>query len=293
VISVRRFAHERALVIVCPKLISCADRLVKELRTVVHNPELIAPGSLDELRRLIRESRADFRLLVVAGGDGTVHQAINSMDTETQEILALPGGRGNDLIRTLRLPLSIREFFKKISELKPRRIDLGKVNSIYYHNSAGIGLDASVLDGMARTRGIFSRNYILAFLKSLGKIQPLNAKLETDAVRKTADYWWIVAMNGRSIGGGIPISPLARIDDGFFDVVAIRRCAKLNLLAKFPLVFMRKHLRLKEIDYWKTPFLKLTGLQAPFSLALDGEVYSCRDPSLKFEIQRSALTIYG
>lgn len=292
-ISVRQFAHERALLIPCPKLIHCADKLAKELKSVFHNLELITPGSLDELRGLIRKSRSDFPLLIVAGGDGTVHQAVNYMDLQMQKILALPGGRGNDLVRALGLPLSISEFLKKIKELKPRRIDLGRVNSIYYHNSGGIGLDASVLSVMARTSGIFAKNYVLAFLRSLGKIEPLNVQVETDAIKRTRDYWWIVAMNGRTIGGGIPICPMASPDDGLFDVVAIRRCAKLNLLAKLPLVLMRKHLRLKEVDYWKTPFLKLTGFQMPVSLALDGEVYTCKGAFLEFEIRPCALTIYG
>lgn len=113
--------------------------------------ELLSPWSKDCEKEHIDHS---FHLLVVIGGDGTLHQVVNqfyAMDIQ-RPVSYIPAGSGNDFARGIGLSRDPEKAFEQItSALQPQPI-----NVFHYEekireeqgiilNNVGIGLDALIV----------------------------------------------------------------------------------------------------------------------------------------------------
>lgn len=84
-------------------------------------------------------------LILVCGGDGTLHEVVNGMAGSSVPLAVLPGGTANGFARELGLPLDIVAAARRIPSATPRRIALGRVGDRYFLSMVGAGFDAQVL----------------------------------------------------------------------------------------------------------------------------------------------------
>ena len=89
-------------------------------------------------------------MVVAFGGDGTVNEAANGLVGSDTPLCCLPGGRANVYCRMLGIPSDVVDATEHLLGMaydwKPRRVDVGRVNDRYFTFSAGVGLDASVVE---------------------------------------------------------------------------------------------------------------------------------------------------
>jgi diacylglycerol kinase family enzyme len=105
----------------------------------------------DHATELCREAaREGYDVVVAFGGDGTVNEAANGLVGSDTPLCCLPGGRTNVYCRMLGIPTDIVDATEHLLGLahdwRPRRVDVGLVNERYFLFSAGVGLDASVVE---------------------------------------------------------------------------------------------------------------------------------------------------
>jgi diacylglycerol kinase family enzyme len=147
-------ARRRALVIVNPH----ASAVTERLRTVV----LSALASRFELEAVTTRARGHatelgfmaasggYGLVVTLGGDGTANEAIQGLAGSSVPLTPLPGGSANVLCKLLGIPGEIIDATEHLLTLgedwRERTIDLARVHGRYYAFSAGIGIDASVVE---------------------------------------------------------------------------------------------------------------------------------------------------
>jgi diacylglycerol kinase family enzyme len=150
----RNAPARRMLVIVNPYASTVSDRL-KHLvvyalqgRYEVDAVDTQAKGHATELCREAADEGYD--VVVAFGGDGTVNEAINGIAGSPTAFTCLPGGRTNVFCRMLGLPNDVvdaTEHLLRVADLwTPRRIDVGAVNGRAFAFSAGVGLDARVVE---------------------------------------------------------------------------------------------------------------------------------------------------
>lgn len=178
------------------------------------------------------------RTLVVAGGDGTVHAAVQSLwDRGTAgagPVGIIPLGTGNDLARCLGLPLEPGPAAAVIRTGSVRSLDLmvddrGAVMVNAAH--AGISSDAprrasSLKPFLGRAAYPISAAY-----QGLRR-DAVPLRVEVDgAVLAEGPTVLAAIMNGTSIGGGAPLAPGADPGDGLADVVVVRDPGRLHRLA--------------------------------------------------------------
>jgi diacylglycerol kinase (ATP) len=84
------------------------------------------------------------------------------------------------------------------------------------------------------------------------------------------------------------IAPHAKIDDGQLDVCVIRSIDPFKLVCTFPTVYFGRHLRIREVDYFQAPRLRVE-TETPLDIYADGE-FVCRTP-VEVAIQRNALKV--
>ncbi len=145
---------KRMLVIVNPYATTVSDRLknlvVYALRgryDVVAVDTEARDHATDICRQAAREG---YDVVVAFGGDGTVNEAANGLAGADTPLCCLPGGRANVYCRMLGIPTDVvdatEHLLRMADDWSPRRVDLARVNGRHFVFSAGVGLDASVVE---------------------------------------------------------------------------------------------------------------------------------------------------
>ncbi|MDZ7809546.1 MAG: diacylglycerol kinase family protein [Arhodomonas sp.] len=102
-----------------------------------------APQTGEGLRQAIRTLAADVEAIVIAGGDGTINQALPALQGSEAVLGILPLGTANDLARSLGIPDDPDAAARVLVEGERTRMDLGCVNGRVFCNVAHIGLGAA------------------------------------------------------------------------------------------------------------------------------------------------------
>ena len=182
--------------------------------------------------------------VIIVGGDGLVHLAIQELAGTEIPLLVIPGGTGNDFARALGLPLDAPEqILAGCLNRPPGKIDLGKVNNKYFAAILSTGFDSLVNERANRMRFIRGQiKYTISILLELPFFKPRTYRFSVDSLEFTTKAMLIAIANSPSYGGGMLVAPDARFDDGSFDVVILGPVSKLEFLKVFPKVFTGRHI---------------------------------------------------
>ena len=214
--------------------------------------------------------------LLVAGGDGTVHHAVQALARSDTALGILPLGSGNDLAATVGVPRRLAAAFRAAIEGPVRRLDLGCVDGCWFAGVAGVGFDGEVARVAAErvrlVRGPLM--YPWAVVRALAGFRPPVAVLEHEGPGGSGRFEGRVVLaafgNTHRFGGGMRIAPDARPDDGLLDVVVVEAMSKPRLLRLFPRVYRGTHLGLPEVTTLQARRLRL-GLDREMTVYGDGE----------------------
>lgn len=192
------------------------------------------PGDAAEIAgRVARNGSSD---VIVAGGDGTINEAIQGMAGTNARLGIIPRGTANVLARELGLPLDDDQALNVAAHGKTRKIYLGLAidettkESRHFVLMAGIGLDASVVRRVQPSlkKRIGKGAFWLSGLSHLATWNPKPFTLEIDGQKYTATF----AAIGKAAryGGDLAITPGARLDQREFEICIIETMSRLRYL---------------------------------------------------------------
>jgi YegS/Rv2252/BmrU family lipid kinase len=195
--------------------------------------------------------------IMVAGGDGSVHDVVNGImlaspgtgtstgtgqrNSRTPTLVALPLGTGNDWSRSLRLPddpASLAEILRRdegaphdVGRVTLRASATGGLETHWFVNVAGAGFDAHVIArlGPAANTGL---GYLRGALRELGHYRSPRFRLQLDDATIDGKLLLAFVANGQYCGRGMHVAPVACSDDGRFDVVTIAEVGLARALTK-------------------------------------------------------------
>src|SRR6266496_797553 len=174
--------------------------------------------------------------VIIVGGDGSVHEAVNGILSSGSRVpLGIVGaGSGNDFAwNTLKLPQDPTDSIAKAFNGQLIEVDAGIVNSSYFANSLSVGLDADIAVAADHMKNIpfmsGARLYYAATIKQFKR------------------FVLIAVTNGPTYGAGFRINPKANHADGLFDVCTIDYAPLLRALKLLPIVKKGEHLGLPEV----------------------------------------------
>jgi diacylglycerol kinase (ATP) len=256
-------------------------------------------------------------VILLFGGDGTVHRHLGQLVRLGLPVLVVPAGSGNDFARALGLR-GVRDSMAAWQRFRgnagnARAIDLGVISPMesaggapapheqvtrYFCCVAGVGLDGAVsaranrLPRWLRGHG----GYALSLAPTIFSFAPLPMKiLAEDASQpgtwtRRSDQPTILAAfaNTSTYGGGMKIAPQAKMDDGLLDVCIVGGVDPFKLFCMFPTVYAGRHLKIKEVEYFQTARVRVE-TEHPLDVYADGE-YVCRTP-VEVGVQRAALQV--
>lgn len=181
--------------------------------------------------------------VIVIGGDGMVHLAIQELAGSDIPLLHIPAGTGNDFARSCFLDLKdpVR-VFQHAQTTKPTPIDLGQVGDRFYAAILSSGFDALVNERANRMRIQSRRKYDLAMLLELPVFKPIEYRFDVDGDTFNTSAMLIAVANCPSYGGGMQICPQAKLNDGLLDLLVLEPVSKIELLKVFPRVYSGNHI---------------------------------------------------
>ena len=157
------------------------------------------------------------------GGDGTVLEVARGLRDTGAALGIIPAGTGNDVIKTLGIPKDPVEALEYQLARPVRPLDAMTVNGKLSLNIAGTGFDVCVLDYAEKAkkfvRGLLP--YLWGVICTIFKYRARTIRVNLDGDEIEKKMLVICMANGRFLGGGIPIAPMAQPDDGLLTVVTI------------------------------------------------------------------------
>ena len=210
------------------KLIGQLDTVIRIFQESGHEVLVYRTCSPEDIENSAAVS-GDVQVLVVAGGDGSIHQAVNGLlkipGPERPNLGILPVGTANDLAYALRLPKTIPEACEVIARGKIFEMDTGLINDRYFVNVAGAGLltDISTKVDIRVKNTLGQLAYYLKGLESLPSFRPFQLRFTHNGRQFDEDVLLFLAVNGLSVGGMRRFLPRASLSDGRLDILVIRQ----------------------------------------------------------------------
>jgi diacylglycerol kinase (ATP) len=260
-------------------------------------------------------------VILIFGGDGTIHRHLNQLVRLGLPVLVVPAGSGNDFARAL----GLRNVKESIAAWRSFRanptmaaanvhtIDLGTITPLespsetelrtsahgtknYFCSVTSIGLDSEVarrannLPRWLRGHG----GYTLSLVPALFRFAPFPMKIfaqgSNGAWSIPSDQSTTLAAfaNSGIYGSGMKIATRAKLDDGQLDICVIAGIDPLKLACLFPTVYFGGHLNIRAVNYFQAARLRVE-TESPIEVYADGE-WVCRTP-IGVAVEPSALKV--
>ncbi len=218
--------------------------------------------------------------IIVAGGDGSVHEAVNGImrSANVASLGVVPTGTGNDFAKACGIPLNWEHAARLLADRLAtgqylKNIDIGTMNERFFANGAGIGLDAKVTRIARSFRlPIGDLVYLLAIFRSMldGLATP---RLEISSGEFSWDGRATLASisNGPWIGGMFHIAPMAKNDDARLELMIVDPVSRRRIVKLLPKLMSGEHVHEAEIHHQAVSALTVLSSE-PVPSHLDGEV---------------------
>ena len=205
-------------------------------------------------------------------------------------LLFVSCGTGNDFVRCLNLPRDPIEALKCQLDAPVTRIDLGKMNDLYFINVSGTGFDVDVLRHAEKYKRQYSglRPYLQGLIEAVKTYRPMTAMLSFDGGPEERATFAILSVgNGRYIGGGMKAVPDADPGDGLFDVVIVKPVPRPAILPLIAFFIAGKHVDLRVARLRRCR--RLSVRCANMTVNLDGELRVA--DAARYELLPGALAV--
>lgn len=246
--------------------------------------------------RLASDAKSEgYKLVIAAGGDGTIGEVANGLVGSDIPLGIIPIGTVMNVARMLSIPQDIEKAVELIKIGRVRKIDVGAVITLggkrlegeyYFLESAGIGLEAQIQERIlelekGRLKGFSGllRTFFEFFgYKSIIKIDEV--KIETRAPVVTVS-------NGPYTGAALNISPKAKLNDHKL-TVSVFNMSKAELIAYFFKILYLKKAKSKKVEVYQAKHVQIK-TRFPRAVHADARIYGITP--VEFKIIPNALNV--
>lgn len=228
-------------------------------------------------------------VIVSVGGDGTHNEVVNGFFKDEQllnpnaKLGFISQGTGGDLIKTLNIPKDPLAAIQRISSGKSQAIDVGEARFTgldgsdqhrYFINITDVGIGGAVVERANRSSKALGGkiSFLLTVLSCYWHYQNQETRVVLDGKRviegKTND---VIVANGRFFGGGMEILPMAKPDDGVFDVLIMGDLTRGEVYRNIIGVYSGTHLQHPKLEHAQAKTVHVSGPGA-LLIDMDGEL---------------------
>jgi YegS/Rv2252/BmrU family lipid kinase len=205
------------------RALGCAARLL----------QTTGPGHAEQLARTAAAEQTE--ILVVAGGDGTINDAVNGLvgpgaGAEPPPLAVLPLGTANALAAEIGLDLDPGRIARTIARGRPVPVSLGRANERLFVMMAGVGFDAHVVEAVSLDlkRLLGKGAYVWEAARALRRFAFPGYRVRLDGADHEAAS--VIVAKGHFYGGRFVCAPEARLAEPLFQVCLFTRPGAWNAL---------------------------------------------------------------
>ncbi|MGI8628035.1 MAG: diacylglycerol/lipid kinase family protein [Geodermatophilaceae bacterium] len=263
------------------RAIGTAEQVAAVLRSSGVAVTVPTVGSAPAMRTIAGEAvqRGDAGVVVI-GGDGMCHLAVQELAGSPTALGIIPAGTGNDFATALGLPGDLTSAATCIAEALStggyRSVDLARCGNQWWASVLCAGFDSAVNDRANRMRWPHGpRRYDLALLAELARLRAVPMTLGMDDRQVDVLATLVAVGNTSTYGGGIPICPQADPQDGLLDVTVVGRITRRRLIRVTPTLRRGQHLAHPSVTSYRARAVSLSTMaEPPVTAYADGEPIS-------------------
>jgi diacylglycerol kinase family enzyme len=260
-----------------------------------HNaePEFMDPGS-DICAVAAEAARSPARVVVAAGGDGTV-SAIAAALAGTDKVLGvLPVGTLNHFAKDLRIPLDLEAAVRTIIEGEVAAVDVGEVNGRVFINNSSLGLYPRIVSRREAQQERLSRGkwpaFFWATIQALRRFPFLDLRIEFEGRQMFRRTAFLFVGNNEYAIAGFRLGTRACVNAGKLGLYLTHRTGRFGLFRlAFRALFGRVD-QAEDFDVLCVAEARIETKKARVLVALDGEVERIETP-LHYRIRPAALRV--
>ena len=198
------------------KKYSALARAAEILKADIHG---LDTASAEEFSNCARDLASRCEVLVVAGGDGTLSDIINSIDTSKNTIAFLPLGTGNAMGHALKYKGDLADIALRLRDGKIHQFDLISCNEKRRAFIASVGIEGAIIRRWQKSRARGSAGFKAYFLATLSsyfrEYKRANGMIDLDGDKiKAKNLLSLMIVKQPYFGFGMKVVPRARFDDG-------------------------------------------------------------------------------
>ncbi|MFZ3578902.1 diacylglycerol/lipid kinase family protein [Virgibacillus sp. DJP39] len=202
------------------------EQTLPTITKAIKKLSIVQTESIDEVKRTCMEYAEHVDIIVILGGDGTIHACINSIaQLESGPIIGiLPGGTSNDFSRMLGIPQNLKQAADEITKKEIIDVDLGRAGDSYFLNFWGIGFVSEASENIdpdqKKSFGVLS--YYLSTIRTVNQAETFAYTIQSEGKSYEGEAVLILVLNGRFLGTRqLPVST-ADPTDGKIDVLIVK-----------------------------------------------------------------------
>lgn len=269
-------------------------RLRKALAAAGVDAEIVEVDGASAARRARQAARSGVRLIVAAGGDGTVSAVAGALAGSKSTLGVVPLGTLNHFARDLGIPTDVDEACRLLATGKPRAVDLAQCNGQSFINNSAVGLYPLMVmdrDGQQQRLG---RNKKLAMLvasvRTLARFHHHRLSLTVNRSKKRVDTPLLfVGNNNYRLELGVA-GKRESLDKGRLCVFILRSAGRLGLMTAALRAVVGRSRPSDMVQLDDVQRLRVDSRRSGLDVSLDGEVSRLKPP-LDYRIRPAALKV--
>lgn len=266
-----------------------SPRLWEKVRGLSSDAFVRTTSEAGEAEEFARQAVAQgARVVIAAGGDGTVNEVVNGLVGSDVALGLLPIGTMNVFAAELGLPgNNLRKCWEIIEAGYIREVDLPTANKHAFVQLAGVGFDAQIVQ--ETDRGFRKQFGPLSYLVTATQIasrKPPSLVVESDAGETEGSF--VLIGNGRYYGGPFVLFNDARIDDGKLDVLVFKNLGYLDIVRYLSGIVFGMHADMHDVEYFQARKMTVRS-EEEVPVEVDGEVIG--SAPVKFRISPRKLKV--
>ena len=216
-------------------------------------------------------------IVIAVGGDGTINEVLNGLNTENAKFGIIPCGSGNDFVASAGIPLDTEKALDIILNGEAKPTDYMLCGGVRGINIIGTGIDVDILKRCRKSKILRGKlQYVISLIVSLIKFKFYKFFIERGGETVEKEGLIVAVGNGKQFGGGIKMCPKAEIDDGKLDFVVAGKLKKSRIPGAFIKLMKGKILEQDFTEFENREHVKIT-FDKPVTIQIDGELYDDLD----------------
>jgi len=240
--------------------------------------------------RLAGEGAGQYDAVLVAGGDGSINEAMNALAGSKTPVGIIPFGTVNVFAREMAIPLNPLKAAKAFETGQVRSFDMGRFGQRRFLLMASYGFDVHVLErNPAFLKRILGRySYLLTSLLILPFFRGRPIKLYVDDHEKPREAFFAVFSNSKRYAGEHTIAPDADMNDGLLDLTLVTAPGRLGVLKTMTAFFFGRLSKKPWTETMKAQKVRVEN-RGKERFQMDGDTFSPEGDEIT--VERSAICV--